>query len=200
MTISDGRRQAVRLLGVSGSLRTHSYSTALLAALHDAMPAGAMLELFSLHEVPIYNQDKDPSYDKTARMQAPPGVVAFKAAILQADGLIVSSPEYNYGIPGMLKNAIDWASRPPSASPLKGKPILIITSSPGFMGGVRAQAQLRDVFFGTMSRVLARKQVVIPSVRHKIVDGRLADAVTLETMLAATADLIAEISSLRATG
>jgi chromate reductase len=149
------------------------------------------MTLLPLDGIPLYNQDLDGP-------GLPDAVRAFKAAVDSSDGVVMCSPEYNFGMPGVLKNAIDWASRPAFASPLKGKPVLVMTSSPAFTGGVRAQAQLRETLGGTLSRVIARPQVVIAGVNGKIEGGRLADAASLGFALEAVNDLIAEIGLLRA--
>jgi chromate reductase len=108
----------------------------------------------------------------------------------------IHSPEYNYGVSGVLKNALDWASRPGFNSPLKSKPVLIMTSSPGLLGGLRAQSQLRETLSATLSRVISCPQIVIPGVNQKIRDGRFVDETTIEFMLAAVDDLIGEINVL----
>jgi chromate reductase len=108
--------------------------------------------------------------------------------------LVICSPEYNYGVSGVLKNALDWASRPGFNSPLKGKPVLIMTSSPGVLGGVRAQAQLRDTLSATLSRVINCPQIVIPGINQKIQEGQFVDEPTIEFMLAAVGDLLNEIN------
>ncbi len=119
-----------------------------------------------------------------------------KNAIAGADGLVLCSPEYNYGMPGVLKNAIDWASRPGFASPLRSKPALIMTASPGTAGGVRAQAQIRDALAATLARPLARQHVAIANVASRIQDGRLADAPTLDFIRVALEELLDEIAML----
>jgi len=178
-----------RLLGISGSLRLQSSNTAILKALATRLGNQSAMGLFSLNEIPMYN------YDLEAQAM-PQSVVALKEAISQADGLIICSPEYNYGISGVLKNALDWASRPGFNSPLKNKPVLIMTSSPGVLGGVRAQSQLHETLSATLSRVICCPQVVIPGVNQKIQDGRFVDETTIEFMLAAVDDLIKEINLL----
>jgi chromate reductase len=145
------------------------------------------MSLFALNEIPLYNADLE------AQM-LPASVAALKEAIAQADGLIICSPEYNYGTSGVLKNALDWASRPGFKSPLKNKPVLIMTSSPGVLGGVRAQAQLRETLSATLSRVIRGPQIVIPGVIEKIQNGSFIDEKTIEFMLAAVDDLINEIN------
>ncbi|MBB6561968.1 chromate reductase [Acidovorax soli] len=181
----------VRLVAISGSIRRASHCTAVLRSLHPLLPPTATLELFPLDEVPMYNADLDGD-------TPPAPVAALKAAIASADGLVICSPEYNYGIPGVLKNAIDWASRPGFASPLKGKPALVMTASPGTAGGVRAQAQIRDALAATLARSLVRQHIAIAGVAARIQDGRLTDAPTLEFIQAGLVDLLDEIRGLRA--
>ena len=178
-----------RLLGISGSIRSGSNCTAVLRSLQALLPGSASIELFALDEIPLYNADLDGA--------TPPAAVAgLKEAISQADGLVVCSPEYNYGMPGVLKNAIDWASRPGFASPLKGKPVLIATASPGTAGGVRAQAQIRDALAATLARPVVRQHVAIANVATRIHDGRLDDESTLDFLRVALADLLQEIELL----
>ncbi|MFI8615158.1 NADPH-dependent FMN reductase [Acidovorax sp. NPDC077693] len=180
----------IRLVAISGSIRRASHCTAVLRSLSPLLPATATLDLAALDDIPLYNADLDGD--------SPPASVAqLKAAIAGADGLVICSPEYNYGIPGVLKNAIDWASRPGFASPLKGKPALIMTASPGTAGGVRAQAQIRDALAATLARPLVRQHIAIAGVASRIQDGRLNDAPTLDFIRAGLADLIEEIRWLR---
>ncbi|VVO08601.1 NADPH-dependent FMN reductase [Pseudomonas fluorescens] len=178
---------AHRLLGISGSLRSQSTNTAVLKTLSNRLDDQAEMSLFALNDIPLYNGDLE-------AQALPPSVAALKEAIAHADGLIICSPEYNYGTSGVLKNALDWASRPGFNSPLKNKPVLIITSSPGVLGGVRAQSQLRETLSATLSRVICRPQIVIPNINQKIQDGRFIDETTIEFMLAAVDDLIREIN------
>jgi len=180
----------IRLLGLSGSLRKHSYCTAVLVALQQRIQAAAELTLFPLHAVPLYDQDFDTA-------EAPPAVAALRQAIRQSDGLVVISPEYNYGMSGVIKNALDWASRPYGESSLQGKIALTLSASPAFTGGVRAQYQLRETLIAARVRVVARPDVVIGSVHEKIRDGRFTDEAALGFALGAMDDLIAEIRLLR---
>jgi chromate reductase, NAD(P)H dehydrogenase (quinone) len=175
------------VLGISGSLRKESSSTAILRTLAEAAADKIDLRVHSIADVPLYNADLDGD-------GAPESVHLLKAAIAGAGGVILATPEYNYGMSGVLKNAIDWASRPGYASVLKGKPALVITSSPGITGGVRAQQQVRDTLAATLSRVVARPEVVIPGIYQKIAAGRLIDEPTLVFALAAIDDLVAEIA------
>jgi chromate reductase len=166
------------VLGIPGSLRRSSYSGAVLRGLQEIANDRAHIDIFLLDSIPLYNADLDGD-DK------PASVVALKNAIRDCDGLVLSSPEYNYGISGVLKNALDWASRPGYQSVLKDKPVLIMTSSPGMVGGVRAQGQLRQTLAATLSRVIAVPEVVISQVNKKVQDGRLVDSASLKFMLEA---------------
>jgi chromate reductase len=179
-----------RLLGFSGSIRKASTNTAILETLAERLGPKAVLTIFPLNDIPIYNQDLEG--DAT-----PASVRAMKQAIAESDGLILCTPEYNHGIPGILKNALDWASRPAFASPLRNKPALTMTSSPGFVGGVRAHAQMNETLASTMARVIARPQVVIAGVAQKIVDGRLVDEMSVKFCMEAIDDLLAEIRLLQ---
>lgn len=180
----------IKLVAISGSLRAASANTAVLRTIPGLLPDNVQMDLLSLDSIPLYNQDLDGP-------NAPDAVQRFKAAIDASDGLVVCSPEYSYGMPGVLKNALDWASRPAYASPLKGKDVLILSASPAFTGGARAHAQLRDTFAGTLSRVLPRPPVVIAGVHTKIQEGRLVDADNLKFVLEAVNDLVQEICSRR---
>jgi len=175
-----------KLLGICGSLRKASNSLAVLKTLAESLPGHVEMVLFPLHDIPPYNGDLDGDL-------CPAEVRRLKQAITDCQGLVLSSPEYNYGISGVLKNALDWASRPSLASPLKGKPALIMTSSPSFAGGVRAQAQIRETLTACLSRPLNRAQVVINHANDKVKDGRLIDQASIDFMLAGIDDLLAEI-------
>lgn len=179
----------LRLLGISGSLRKESTNTEILKTLASRLGDQAVISLFSLNDIPLYNSDLEAA-------TLPASVAALKKAISCSDGLIICSPEYNYGTSGVMKNALDWASRPGFNSPLKNKPVLIMTSSPGLLGGVRAQSQLRETFSATLSRVVNCPQIVIPGVNQKIREGKFADETTIDFMLAAVDDLIREINRL----
>jgi chromate reductase len=177
----------IRILGISGSLRRGSYSTMVLRGLQEAVRHRARVQIHSLEEIPLYNADLDGD-------SKPPAVVALKTAIQAASGVGLVSPEYNYGMPGVLKNALDWASRPAYVSVLKGKPVLTMTTSPGIGGGVRAHAQLRQTLAGTLSHLVPTPEVLIAAVHTKVDGDRLTDATCLKFMTEAFELLLAEIA------
>lgn len=183
-------REKIRLVGVSGSLRRGSNCTTVLKTLRESLGRDVEMSLARLDELPLYNQDLEGAL-------APEAVGVFKEAVSNADGLVICSPEYNFGMSGVLKNALDWASRPAFASPLKGKPVLLMTCSPAVTGGARAYSQMLDTLAGTLSRVVACRPVVIGTAHTKIQDGRLSDEATIKYALEAIDALIAEITALR---
>jgi chromate reductase len=175
----------VRLLGLSGSLRKESFATAILKTLAEKIEPQALMIVGDIGALPHYNQDLDGDVP-------PPAVAAMRAMLADSHGLVIASPEYNHGMPGVLKNAIDWLSSPPLTSALIGKHTLIITSSPAFTGGVRAQAQLRESLIAAQARPLITGEVVIPAAHTKIVDGRLTHQDSLDFALKALTQLVAE--------
>ena len=175
-----------RLLALSGSLRRQSYNTAILAALAEVVANEANMELFPLNEVPLYDEDAD--------TETPPAVIVrLRAAVASADGIVIASPEYNFGISGVLKNALDWISRPYGKSGLTGKPVLTITSSLATTGGVRAQAQLNETLIAIAAQIVLRPQAVIGSVHTKMTEGRFTDAESLKFLKDGIADLLRDI-------
>ena len=178
------------LLGLSGSLRRASNSTAVLRGLQDALAPRAALNIFPLHGMPLYNEDDDAEH-------APESVRALRSAIEASDGVIMISPEYNHGMSGVLKNALDWASRPYGRSALRSKPVLTMTASPAFTGGVRAQQQMNETLVSIPARPVLRPQIVIGGVHEKVRDGRLIDEAALSFALAGVDDLLEEIRAAR---
>jgi len=175
-----------RILGISGSLRAESFSTAILCTAGKVITEKADFDLLPLDDVPLYNQDLDTG--------TPPDAVAdLRQRIAAADGLVIATPEYNYGMPGVLKNALDWASRPYGQSKLTGKPALTLSSSPAFTGGVRAQAQLNETLLSNAALLVLRPQIVIGLVMQKISNGELVDEQSLEFMRAGLNDLLRAI-------
>ena len=165
--------QQLKVLGISGSLRRGSYNTAALRAAISVTPERMAIEPFDIAPIPVYNDD--------VRQQGfPPPVEEFRTRIRQADALLIVTPEYNYSIPGVLKNAIDWASRPPD-QPFNGKPIAIMGASPGMLGTARAQYHLRQCFVFLNGLVLNRPEVMIANAPSRFdPEGRLTDEPTLK--------------------
>jgi len=183
--------EVIRLAGIAGSLRRASYSRMVLETLAEQLPLTVSLIPHPLDEVPLYNGDLDTA-------TPPPGVHALRQAIGGSDGIVVVTPEYNHGIPGVLKNALDWASRPGFASVLVDKPALMVSVSPGAVGGARAQTQLRETLAGAAARVIARRQIAIGNIDQKISGERLVDRTTIDFALQGIQDLLMEIRRERA--
>jgi len=163
--------EPVKILGFVGSLRKGSYNKALMRAALELLPEDATLEVFDLDGIPPFNQDLE--------NQPPQVVKEFKAKIKKADALLIASPEYNYSIPGVLKNAIDWASRPYGDNAFEGKPVAIMSASVGRLGGARAQYHLRQSFIFLNMHPLNRPEVMMPFAQeHVDENGNLADETT----------------------
>ena len=159
----------ISILGIAGSLREASFNRRALAAAVELAPEGVSIRPFQhLAEIPLYNEDV-----KTRGF--PPAASEFREAIAGSDALLFVTPEYNFSVPGVLKNAIDWASRPPDM-PLIGKPVAIMGASTGLVGTVRAQLHLRQILSGLNMPVLARPEVLIREAAGKFDgNGRLID-------------------------
>lgn len=164
------------ILCLSGSLRAASSSTAIVNTICEKLASEADFGRFDIGSLPHYNADLDP---------LPETVVELKAAIDGAGGLIIVTPEYNYSVPGVLKNAIDWASRPGYNSVLKDKPVLVVSTSGGALGGVRAQAHLKNVLGAVLARTFIWQEIVVTNANAKVKDGRLADQPTEDFMFEA---------------
>ncbi|MBM3490771.1 MAG: NAD(P)H-dependent oxidoreductase [Alphaproteobacteria bacterium] len=161
----------VRVLGIVGSLRRESYNRRLIEAARELAPNGITLEVCDIADVPLYNDD-------VYKQGFPAAVVQLRQRIKQTDALLIATPEYNYSIPGVLKNAIDWASRPPE-QPFTDKPLAIIGASPGALGTARAQYHLRQAFIFLDARVLSRPELMVAQAGSKLdAQGRLTDEAT----------------------
>jgi chromate reductase, NAD(P)H dehydrogenase (quinone) len=165
----------MRILGLSGSLRRDSHNTSLLQAAGRLLPEGSELVVFDrLGEIPHFNEDDETS--------PPPVVLALKQAIEQADGLLVSTPEYNHSLPGVLKNAIDWASRPVRESALTNQTVSVIGASNGQFGAMWAQADLRKILGTAGARVVGDELPVARASEKFDASGRLLDAELFERL------------------
>jgi chromate reductase, NAD(P)H dehydrogenase (quinone) len=181
----------LRLIGMSGSLRTGSYSNAVLATLRENYAGRADLVVYDLAPIPLYNQDFEGE-------KRPPTVKKLLADIAAADGLVFCAPEFNHSIPGVLKNAIDWASRPAFQSVLAYKPVAIMATSRGPLGGARCLEHMKVALDSCLSRVTLAREVIITATETKIRDGRLVDETSLGFACGAVDALLHEIRMWRA--
>ncbi|MDQ2707248.1 MAG: NAD(P)H-dependent oxidoreductase [Actinomycetota bacterium] len=171
------------VLGLSGSLRRGSHNGTLLRAAAAELPEGDRFEVFGrLAEIPPYNEDDDGG-------AAPESVAALRAAIAAADVVLIATPEYNGSVPGQLKNALDWASRPFPDSSLRGKPVAVVGASTGLFGALWAQAEVRKVLSTIGARVLGRELPVGQAHQAFDADGRLVN----DGQRSALAELVAEL-------
>ncbi|MGE5185846.1 MAG: NADPH-dependent FMN reductase [Acidobacteriota bacterium] len=176
------------LLGICGSVRKASTNRALLRALGEALPAGASLAIYDTIELPIFNSD----------LADPPAVVALKDAIASAHGLVFAVPEYNYSIPGGFKNALDWVSRPPASSPMRGKPVGLVGAASGMSGTIRAQLHLRQMLVYSDTPVLNQPEVLIPRAHERFdAEGRLVDDATRQLLARFGEALVAFVERFR---
>lgn len=174
---------SIRVLAIGGSLRQGSYNHLLLLQAQRQAPEGMTIEIADLSDVPLYNGD-------VQAQGFPAGVQRIADQVAQADAILIATPEYNYSFPGVLKNAIDWLSRVPSA-PFQGKPVALASASMGGLGGSRAQYQLRQVLVFLDLHPLNKPELFISAAHEKFSDsGELTDAVSrngLDTLLQALA-------------
>lgn len=183
--------QPVHILGIAGSLRKASYNRCALRAAKTLLPEGTTLDTFELDGIPGFNEDDEKS--------PPAKVVDLKKRIRAADALLIVTPEYNYSVPGVLKNAIDWASRPYGDSAWAGKPIAIMSASIGAAGGARAQYHLRQSFVFLDLRAVNQPEVMIGNAAAKFdKDGNLTDDATkkqIQKLLSALVTLTTQLQT-----
>jgi len=166
-------KETVKILGISGSLREGSYNSSALRAAASVLPDGAELEIIDISGIPMFNQD--------AVEELPEAVVELKRKIAEADALLFATPEYNYSVPGVLKNVLDWGSRPYGDNTWDGKPAAIMGASTGILGTARAQYHLRQVFVALNILVINRPEVMITHAAEKFDEsGNLTDEQTLK--------------------
>lgn len=167
-TIGD----VLRVVGLAGSLRRASYNRALLCAAQQLTPPSLVIEIELLDDLPMFNADLDGT-------DTPEAVVRLRRAVREADGLLLVTPEYNHGVPGVMKNAIDWLSQPLAQSALDGKPTAIMGASTGMAGTARGQSQLRQSFVLTNTPAMLRPEVLVGRAQDKFdPSGRLIDEPT----------------------
>jgi chromate reductase len=174
------------VLGISGSLRRDSHNTKLLRAAADLLPGGVELELWDgLKDVPPYDEDDE--------VRPPAAVARLRAAIAGADALFIATPEYNSSVPGQLKNALDWASRPRATAALRNKPVAVVGASTGAFGAVWAQAELRKVLASAGARVVEGEVAVGHAHERFDEHGRLTDENLREQLAEVVGTLVAEV-------
>lgn len=161
----------IRILGIVGSLRKDSYNRFALQAAQELVSDGAVLDLIELHQIPVFDQDSE--------LAPPASVIEFKRRILAADAILFATPEYNYSLPGGLKNAIDWASRPYGESVWLGKPAAVMGASTGNLGTARAQYHLRQILVAQDMPMVSQPEVMIGNAAQRFDrDGKLTDQAT----------------------
>jgi chromate reductase len=175
-----------KLLGLSGSIRRVSSCKAILETIREQVAADTVVTNFDLTPIPNYNQDLDNENGWPAPVRA------LREAVIEADGLIAISPEYNHGMSGVLKNAIDWVSRPGYESVLKDMPVVTISVSN--RGGIRAQNQMHATFLSTVCRIAPGREIVVLDPTKKITDGRVTDEQMLRVIMRGVDTLIDEIT------
>src|SRR5919205_2283334 len=176
----------MKVLGISGSLRRDSYNTKLLRAAARLVPGGVELELWDgLKDVPPYDEDDDVE-------PVPAAVAALRAAIAGADALLFATPEYNSSVPGQLKNALDWISRPIAKNPLRGKPVAVVGASAGAFGAVWAQAELRKILAAIGARIV-EGEVAVGHAPTRFEGDHLVDTELRERLAEVIAALVAEV-------
>lgn len=166
----------LHFIGISGSLRKDSWNTALLRATEALLPEGVTMDIVSIRDLPLYDED----LDMPAASERPGAVRRFRDAVAAADALVIVSPEYNYSIPGGLKNALDWASRGDDA-PLRKKPVALMGATPGLWGTVRMQTAFLPVFLTLGMKVAEKPEVLVARADKKLdVQGKITDDTTRE--------------------
>lgn len=175
----------MKILGICGSLRQASYNRGLLAAARDLAPAGTTLDIADLREIPFFDQDLEAQGD-------PAPVASLKERIRGADAVLIATPEYDWGVPGVLKNALDWVSRPAGRSALKQKPLAMMGASDGPWGTTRAQLQLRQTLTYMDVLTLPSPWVYVASAKEKFdASGALTDEKTREQVQGLVQALVA---------
>jgi chromate reductase len=160
---------SLTILGLSGSLRRQSTNTALLRTVAELLPEGVTLRLYDYADVPLYNEDLDPT---------PESVTRLRQAITEADALLIATPEYNHSVPGVLKNALDWGSRPAFRASLTNKPVGVVSASASFVGGARAQQHLKAILLGISMPVFPNPELLVGNAPQKVAEGRITDETT----------------------
>jgi chromate reductase len=174
MSESTTGSAVLRVAGIAGSLRRRSFNRALLLAAQELAPVGLVIDVLDVGDVPLFNEDLEADGHR-----APAAVEVLRGAVRSADGLLLVTPEYNHGVPGVLKNAIDWLSQPLRLSALERKPTAVMGASTGLAGTARSQSQLRQAFVLTNSPVMPQPEVLVGRAHEKFsAAGQLTDEPT----------------------
>lgn len=181
----------LHVAAITGSLRSGSFSQMVMASIAAMFPEGSRIENIDIGAIPHYNQDLD-------KEDAPAPVASARTSIAASDLVVIVTPEYNYSLPGVLKNALDWFSRPAFKGCMLGKPVFFLTLSPGALGGVRAQGHLRQILAGMLCELPPLPEIAISHVAEKVGDGRLTDESTLKFIQSTLNGLLARIASPKA--
>ena len=180
----------IKILGIAGSLRKQSFNLAALRAAQQLCPADAKIEICTLEGIPGFNQDEE--------QNPPQKVIELKSRVRTADAILFATPEYNYGLPGVLKNAIDWASRPYGDSAWSGKPVAIMSAALSMGGGVRAQYQLRQSFVFLNMDAVVQPEVAIGNAPQRYdAQGNLTDETSKKLIAQLVKNLVDKVRILR---
>jgi chromate reductase len=188
--LTDRMAGSVRIVGIPGSLRAESFNRKLLLAAQELLPSETSLELFELAGIPPFNEDEE--------KEPPARVRALKTAVRSADAVLFGVPEYNYGVAGVLKNAIDWGSRPYAENCWSGKPVACVSASVGMLGGARAVYHLRQSFVFLNMRPINLPEVFVPFAPQKFdAAGRFTDETGRKTLASLLVELVRWTRQLR---
>jgi chromate reductase len=164
--------EPLKIAAIAASLRENSYSQIVMNAVERLMPVGTKFELVNIGELPLYNADLEQD-------AMPFPVCRARTRVVAADAVVIATPEFNHGMPGVLKNALDWLSRPAFSSCMYNKPVFFVTFSPGALGGVRAQYQLRETLASMLCRLVSLREIAITHIGTRVEDGVLVDPETV---------------------
>jgi len=178
----------LNIVGIAGSLRTQSYSQMVLKSVAQLLPKDSRFSTIDIGELPHYNEDDDGP-------GLPDVVATARAQVAASDALVIITPEFNHGLPGVLKNTLDWLSRPAFNSCMLSKPVFFVTLSPGALGGVRAQYQMRETLASMLCQLVPMPEVAITHIGSKVAEGRLSDGATLTFLEQRLAQFLATIGS-----
>ncbi len=178
--------KTARILAISGSLRRASFCTSLIQRLAEHAAHLMQIRFHDISDIPLFNEDVE-------KEDKPEGVLRLSRAVAESDGVLIVTPEYNHGIPGVLKNALDWVSQPFQQSVFRHKPVTLISTSLAITGGVRAQYQLRETLHAMLAVVVPGPEVVVGGIHKKFAGDTFVDDKTLDFMLRALSELKAAV-------